>query len=306
MLMMSGKVKSPRLYPIRTSANAWNIRLYSTHSCSNECRLSAIEDDFGIVIVPNPLYIDGKCPYSSTLHRTILKISEFNGGNPLTIDGPLLSGESIVIPDVKIQIELSFPFLKGTKKFYVESPVTLGFSLIEIITTLSNIYKKIYEEEERTSSENTYSIERPCDCIFIPNIDKIPGSRTEINNDPSTPKDCPICLESPREHSAEKSMARTPCHHTFHTPCLDTWLSNNKNCPLCRENLMKCEVCEGSEKISLEYTGKVIPRDMRSLYQGRNETNGRYGIHSFDYEDLYLESFFYNNISKILYPKIIC
>ena len=38
-------------------------------------------------------------------------------------------------------------------------------------------------------------------------------------------------------------IAETICKHIFHTKCIDKWLSENKRCPLCRENLMKCELC---------------------------------------------------------------
>jgi hypothetical protein len=303
-MITTSKERSPRLYPIRTSANAWNIKLYSKHLCSEECCLSFLEDDFGMMIVPNPLYFEGKCPYSSMIHLTVLKLCDFDKNNPIAIDGPLISGESIVIPDTKIQIELTFP-LKTPKKISIESQTSLGFSLTEIITTLSIVYKKIYEEEEKTSSEKNHIIIQPCECLFIPNSEKIPTSRREI---PFTKDDfmCSICLESPIESDVKEKISKTLCGHIFHTSCLDIWLSDNKKCPLCRDDLMKCDVCEGSERITVEYRGKIIPQNIRGMFLGRNTTDGYFGIHSHDFEDLYVENFFYNNISKILYPKIIC
>ena len=45
---------------------------------------------------------------------------------------------------------------------------------------------------------------------------------------------CPICLE----YLYYKNIIKTPCNHTFHKSCLETW---NHNCPLCRsECFEKC------------------------------------------------------------------
>ena len=296
--MQRVKIKNPRIYPIRTSANAWTIRHYSRHKCSEECCLSVIEDDFEIAVVPNPFYVNGKCPYDSRLHRTIVKLCDFDINNPMTVDGPILSGESIVIPDTKIQIQIDFP-LKKAIKFFLNSSNSWGFSHIEVISLLANIYKKIYEEEEKTCTEKTYNIIQPCDCIFVQNTEKLESSRRKISTDNFSL--CSICLEK-----GSMEIAETICKHIFHTKCIDKWLSENKRCPLCRENLMKCELCGGTEKKKSEFKGKIVPRDIRGIFDVRNETDGKFGIHSYDFEDLHVDYFFYNNISKILYPKITC
>lgn len=38
--------------------------------------------------------------------------------------------------------------------------------------------------------------------------------------------DCPICLSSMSEESGETT--ETPCKHTFHAKCLDTWLEGKR------------------------------------------------------------------------------
>lgn len=43
---------------------------------------------------------------------------------------------------------------------------------------------------------------------------------------------CPICLE---EGSGVHYI--TDCGHSYHKPCLDPWLEQNRSCPTCREDL---------------------------------------------------------------------
>jgi hypothetical protein len=42
---------------------------------------------------------------------------------------------------------------------------------------------------------------------------------------------CSICL---MEVGKEEAMRRLPCGHCFHVDCIDTWLQQCNNCPLCR------------------------------------------------------------------------
>jgi hypothetical protein len=43
---------------------------------------------------------------------------------------------------------------------------------------------------------------------------------------------CPICLA---EYQNEELIRTLPCAHSYHTDCIDTWLSTCNNCPLCRQ-----------------------------------------------------------------------
>eukprot|EP00884_Botryococcus_braunii_P015677 jgi/Botrbrau1/2793/Bobra.0125s0005.1 len=42
---------------------------------------------------------------------------------------------------------------------------------------------------------------------------------------------CPICLEDFKWDTPVRCL---PCRHSFHVPCLDTWLSNKATCPICQ------------------------------------------------------------------------
>lgn len=46
---------------------------------------------------------------------------------------------------------------------------------------------------------------------------------------------CSVCLS---EFEEDESIRLLPkCSHAFHLPCIDTWLKNHSNCPLCRANI---------------------------------------------------------------------
>jgi hypothetical protein len=294
------KSQKTRIYPLRTSANKWKIKLYSKHICNDECKLAYIEEDFGdnssiMFIVDNPDYKNGKCSYSFTLNPSVIKLSTFDLSNPNTIDGELLFENNIVIPDKKIYLNISFP-LKDSKKISIESKNPLGFSLANIINTIKNVYKWIYDEEENTCSEKKYTLLSPCECLVVDGKNKFQHCRNSIES--IEYENCPICFEN-------NVNCSTNCNHKYHSECIDKWiLQGNNKCPICREMLFKCNICSGKEIIYVEYTGKVVPKEMRGMMLGRNRTDGIFGIYGHDFEDLFLEYMVYDNVTKTLYPKI--
>ncbi|GKV19024.1 hypothetical protein SLEP1_g29324 [Rubroshorea leprosula] len=47
--------------------------------------------------------------------------------------------------------------------------------------------------------------------------------------------ECAVCLN---EFQEEEKLRRIPsCDHVFHIDCIDVWLQNNANCPLCRTSI---------------------------------------------------------------------
>ena len=43
--------------------------------------------------------------------------------------------------------------------------------------------------------------------------------------------ECPICFESNNDFN----ITTTNCGHRFHTKCIDIWLEENYDCPMCRQ-----------------------------------------------------------------------
>ncbi|CAN1200430.1 RING-H2 finger protein ATL1 [Linum perenne] len=53
----------------------------------------------------------------------------------------------------------------------------------------------------------------------------------------ATSPECAVCLN---EFVDEEKLRRIPnCCHMFHIDCIDVWLQNNSNCPLCRTSMSR-------------------------------------------------------------------
>ncbi|WCJ24019.1 RING/U-box superfamily protein [Euphorbia peplus] len=50
--------------------------------------------------------------------------------------------------------------------------------------------------------------------------------------------ECAVCLNEFQED--EKLRIIPNCSHVFHIDCIDIWLQNNANCPLCRNSISSC------------------------------------------------------------------
>ena len=116
-----------RIYPLRTTSKIWKIKLYSKHICSDDCKLTFLEEPISshssiIFILENPQYDNerGKCSDSMKFNHALVNIFSFNENNPCTIYGELLFEHNIVVPDPEIYINLEFP-LKKSKKILVKN-----------------------------------------------------------------------------------------------------------------------------------------------------------------------------------------
>lgn len=59
--------------------------------------------------------------------------------------------------------------------------------------------------------------------------------RTEGNREEKTFSECAVCLNEFQED--ERLRIIPNCSHVFHIDCIDVWLQNNANCPLCRTSI---------------------------------------------------------------------
>ncbi|XVF33675.1 hypothetical protein REPUB_Repub17cG0188500 [Reevesia pubescens] len=59
------------------------------------------------------------------------------------------------------------------------------------------------------------------------------------NNDSTVSGDCAVCLSKFEPHDQLRLLPL--CCHAFHANCIDTWLTSNQTCPLCRSPLFASE-----------------------------------------------------------------
>jgi hypothetical protein len=89
--------------------------------------------------------------------------------------------------------------------------------------------------------------------------------------------DCPICLDE----WDSKLVVKTHCGHTFHEPCVLTWLENSRQCPMCRTVLWHT-LTEFAANLEITATSEMEDwlrdfsgRDVLDLYPGALEGSGR-------------------------------
>ena len=113
-------------------------------------------------------------------------------------------------------------------------------------------------------------------------------------------KECSICYEN----ISTSESVKLKCNHIFHKECMEQWVKKSGTCPLCRYNIFLCDKCSGGGIVYYQYTGIVIPLEERGSIMNRNQSNGIFGIHSYDFEDLVLNSMYYDNKHKKLFIDI--
>ena len=291
-----------RVYPIRKTKRSWKIPIYGYHECDESCSHIFIVDPDNInriELSENSEYKDGKCSKNNVLQKTVINIWKYDQNDPRGNNkGKIYDSEQIVIGDAYFNMAVLYP-LTTKIDVTIKSSNKKGFTMKELIQAIHNVYKFVYKEEERTASLSLFKIQETCElCI---NMDV--KSYLKKVDDPEECKDCVICYDK-----YNKNMSELKCKHVFHTECIYKWLdSDNKNkktCPLCRDNIGNCEICKNSGYICSEYIGKVLPRERRLGIINRHSTDGVFGIHSHDLEDLVIEDLEYNRIEKRLTMKV--
>jgi len=61
--------------------------------------------------------------------------------------------------------------------------------------------------------------------------------------------DCSICMAT---FEAQEDVSSLPCHHIFHTSCVEVWLAKSGFCPLCRysySNICKINANQNRETL---------------------------------------------------------
>ena len=151
------------------------------------------------------------------------------------------------------------------------------------------LYTYIYREEEQTSTATNHIIKKICDNCT--DIEKVTTTTLNVNST----DECSICYDK-----YNQEVGKLKCDHIFHKKCILKWLETSNTCPLCRENVIDCDECNGTELVYHNYHGVVIPIEHRGYILNRNTTNGIFGIFGYDLEDLVVSYMHYNRLEKQL------
>ncbi|KAL3517689.1 hypothetical protein ACH5RR_020278 [Cinchona calisaya] len=79
---------------------------------------------------------------------------------------------------------------------------------------------------------------RGLDEMLIREIPTFQYNRTDQGNDESSSSSlnkCVVCLNEFQDQDTLRLLPK--CSHAFHLDCVDIWLQNNSNCPLCRTSI---------------------------------------------------------------------
>lgn len=286
-----------RNYPIRLSRQSWRVKFYAKHVCDQRCKVRIVPcsgSPLTYMMSPNPLWKEGGCVKKGELERGMIRLSEFEKDNPQTIYGPLENSDTIVIPDQRISVIIDYPLLNRAEAV-ITSDDGGGFTLAEIIHKVKQVYSYIYNEEERTATPCTYHLSKFClDCITH-------NGEKDLDKTSAPEGDCIICMGSFDSGECSKMQ----CGHVFHNTCITDWMKFSSSCPLCRKMARECGKCGGTYVIYYTYTGVVIPIEERGIILARNMTDGIFGIHSQDFENIYLRSMDYDRKRKQLRLEIL-
>jgi hypothetical protein len=298
--------KITRVYPIRTSKEEWDIPLFSYHACTERCRLIYVEnkecnDDYPCYrLMTNTKYnkMTKRCDKYDKIERTFINISDFDAAKPMGAFGALYEPDMIVIPDKSFMLYLTYPLTNHTCAT-IRAPTSKGFTLTYLIYSIKMLYKFIYEEEARTALTQSHSIKYACKkCADIHTSDYMKHvSIKDIDKD----AECAICYSL---YSKNNKPIKIGCQHVYHKSCIDTWIESkhdeNATCPLCRASIRECDECDGRGYVLTQCDGAVIPIEHRGNVTNRNNTDGLFGIHDFDMEDLVIDYLHYNRLDKTL------
>lgn len=298
-----------RVYPIRTTRKQWAIPLFCYHNCNENCNIIIVSNNsHQYLLLENPDYNNGKCSFDNKLKSTSIKISNFDMNNPLGDSGLLYNPDEKVILDNSFKVSIYFP-LSYVFEVVISTPKSNnGFTLKELIYSIKNLYEFIYEEEERTSSPQLYNLKKFCTTCGNKDLSKFIYTIDSEHEDFKKLDDCCICysnyeiIDVETENNYEPTKLK--CNHVFHNYCIKTWIEKSGTCPICRYNIFECTNCNGSGIIYYNFTGAVIPIEERGITLNRNHSNGVFGIHTFDLQDLVIESLSYDRTQRRLNLKI--
>jgi hypothetical protein len=288
-------------YPLRMSRSFWHIPLHAVHACSalacSQTRYYTAAWCDGVQTYeacdePSADYQNGRCSKSGLLFASGVSLHLLDIARPRAQFGfgDVYNPDRIVIPDLLFFIQIDFPLLTPTRRMIT---TTHALTLRETLHLVRLAYEDIYETELRTATHHTHDLVTACECAIRP-VDITPPDTL-----PDASDMCSICYAA---YTNPSEIGKCPCAHMFHSQCLQSWLNTGaKTCPLCRAALKQCDACDGTETVHFELTAPMLPVELRPYPFLRPLTDGVYGLHSYDFDQLVLRSMVYNRDVRTLF-----
>lgn len=225
-----------------------------------------------------------------TIQPISINIQSFDKNTMMCSTGEILFPNEIVIQDNFFDVVIFFPLSMVFKvTFHGSEP----FTRKNILHSIKILYDYIYKEEERTATVQEFKLKKICSSCHLTKLDDF----LKENSDKTI--ECSICYDS----TLNDKFVSLDCNHTFHENCIQTWSRTSATCPICRYNIFMCMKCNGSGIIYYGFTGISVPSTHRN-HDLRNQSNGIFGIHSYDFNELFIDEMIYNNVDKKLYLNV--
>ncbi|KAI7940745.1 hypothetical protein MJO28_013030 [Puccinia striiformis f. sp. tritici] len=205
------------------------------------------------------VYINGATPAVQTIFST-LKSSKMDQTNIEGIDEAL---QNLAPEHRAAYVELINNSSRGgfndqELRFYFHDLDRIHFVLINMQESVADILLNLViqwstiiaslDETRESSFRRRLQVQG-----FLDNLVLLNPIRSQSEIDPSLPDDCPICQEQFSERLGA-AVVQLPCHssHTYHRDCIQEWLQENSNCPLCRFELPIRQQPGGVQKLCVE------------------------------------------------------
>jgi len=289
------------MYPIRISRPIWSMTFSRPHICTELCN-TEYELTTGLL----RLTYTPTCLFPEKIEPMNVHISNHSSNLIYTDD---------IIPEIPktVNIMINYPMMTEVVREVTFQNDEIKMS--DVLKVFDEIYREIYEEEEKTASRRQYTIKKNCDTCdtafyssdnLTQHIQPITNTVNESN--------CNICFEEVGD------FFKLYCGHIFHFGCIEKWyktiksddtslqeLKFSNSCPNCRTPIIQCLRCRGMNYTTEDFYGVTPPYSI-DYPLSRLLTDGTYKIFGHYYEELYFKGLIYekktNTFSLISQYKV--
>ncbi|CAK8541597.1 unnamed protein product [Lathyrus sativus] len=152
------------------------------------------------------------------------------------------------------------------------SPLEFLLALIAIVAIPALIYTFIFaygcSSSDRRRSDDISDAQSVASELSRHDVESVPaGESAGLKYQEICPTkisgECPVCLSVFAD--GEEVRELSVCKHSFHSSCIDLWLSNHSNCPICRTTVTDDAATVKSSGPNRDGDLQLVPDDASSL-----------------------------------------